>query len=204
MRSALRHFASLPPGHPSLANFTSTNTPAMALLRGRLPSLPLSRVSLRRSLLPGAGRGVFASRALRGGELLTLFPGDALLVREGDGEEVSGVLYSAGYAPPALTGDAARAYELRVSATVSAVGDPGKAGDPAYLGHMCNDAWALGGRGRGKGEEYRERSGGGANAIFELFEEGSHVGVFATRDIERGEEVYVSYTEGYWLSRMQA
>lgn len=91
-----------------------------------------------------------------------------------------------------------------MSATVSAVGDPGKAGDPAYLGHMCNDAWALGGRGRGAGEEYRERSGGGANAIFELFEEGSHVGVFATRDIERGEEVYVSYTEGYWLSRMQA
>ena len=42
----------------------------------------------------------------------------------------------------------------------------------------------------------------GANAIFELFVEGSHMGVFATRDIARDEEVFVSYTEGYWLSRM--
>ena len=203
LQAALGHFASLPFGHPSLVNFTATNTPAMALLRGRLPGLLLSRVRLQLSSIKGAGSGVFACRPLLRGELLTLFPGDALLVRDSDEGEIGGVLYSAGYAPPDLCGDASRAYELRISETVSAVGDPEKTTDGAYLGHMCNDAWKLAGRGAEAEEEYRERSGRGANAIFELFLEGSHVGVVATRNIGRGEEVYISYTGGYWLSRMQ-
>jgi len=203
LQAALGHFASLPFGHPSLVNFTATNTPAMALLRGRLPGLLLSRVRLQLSSIKGAGSGVFACRPLLRGELLTLFPGDALLVRDSDEGEIGGVLYSAGYAPPDLCGDASRAYELRISETVSAVGDPEKTTDGAYLGHMCNDAWKLAGRGAEAEEEYRERSGRGANAIFELFAEGSHVGVVATRNIGRGEEVYISYTGGYWLSRMQ-
>mgnify|MGYP000102894048 FL=1 len=203
LQAALGHFASLPFGHPSLVNFTATNTPAMALLRGRLPGLLLSRVRLQLSSIKGAGSGVFACRPLLRGELLTLFPGDALLVRDSDEGEIGGVLYSAGYAPPDLCGDASRAYELRISETVSAVGDPEKTTDGAYLGHMCNDAWKLAGRGAEAEEEYRERRGRGANAIFALFAEGSHVGVVATRNIGRGEEVYISYTGGYWLSRMQ-
>ena len=80
---------------------------------------------------------------------------------EDDASEITGVLYppvAAGEARPDLSGDAARAYELRVSSTISVVGDPQKTADAAYLGHLCNDAWCLAGCGKEARGEYARKS----------------------------------------------
>ena len=51
-----------------------------SLLTTRLDGLALDRVHLARSGIEGAGDGLFASRDLQAGSLVTLYPGDALRV----------------------------------------------------------------------------------------------------------------------------
>lgn len=203
----LDHFAQLPSSHPSLVNFTPSYTPSLSLLRGRLPDLLLARTRLGPSTVPSAGRGLFATRPITASELITLFPGDALLFRDNDLSEITGVLYGRLRSGGALTSDESRAYEVRVSATHSIVGDPELDGDMAYLAHFANDKQSLQCSNKQcsaeERTEYSRESALAANAIFEIFvpESPCHLGLFATRDIAKGEEVFVSYTEGYWLSR---
>ena len=49
-----------------------------SLYATRLSSIPLDRCFIADSLLPGAGRGVFAKTAMAAGSLATLYPGDAV------------------------------------------------------------------------------------------------------------------------------
>jgi hypothetical protein len=99
-----------------------------------------------------------------------------------------------------LARELARDYEIRVSGTLSLVGDPLLHEDPAYLGHMANDgAYLSSGDDAARGA-YSRASADSANAA-QLEIEGCHFGTFATRPIARGDEVLISYGEGYWLSR---
>ncbi|GMI30653.1 hypothetical protein TrRE_jg12824 [Triparma retinervis] len=175
----------------------------MPLLRGRLPDLLIARTRLGPSTVPSAGRGLFVTRGVAAGELLTLFPADALLFRDNDMSEISGVLYGNIRSGDPLTSDSSRAYELRVSAQHSIVGDPKLDTDRAYFAHFANDFRALLGSSDEERADYKRESGLAANAFFQIFEPESpcHMGLFAIRDIAEGEEVFVSYTEGYWLSR---
>jgi hypothetical protein len=50
-----------------------------SLLANRQPQLFLSRCHVATSAMEGAGKGVFASRDIAAGELITLYPGDAVL-----------------------------------------------------------------------------------------------------------------------------
>jgi hypothetical protein len=201
LSDVLKHFASLPEDHPSLQNFTPSYTPSLALLRGRLPDLLISRTRLGESSIPSAGRGLFATRNIAAAELLTLFPGDALLFREHDLAEITGVLYGKDATGDPLTSDESREFELRVSAKHSIVGDPKLDEDKAYLAHFANDGWALRGSSSEERMEYSRKSALACNAFFQLIEPECHMGLFAIRDIKVGEEVFVSYTSGYWLSR---
>ena len=118
------------------------------LLRQRFSDLPLNRAVVGPSTIgPRAGRGVFATRDIAAGELVTLYPCDALIIARTSSP--SSVLF--GSAIPAadrdpsscfLSAPTAFDYQLRVpcSASYSIVGDPGRCADPRYIGHMINDA----------------------------------------------------------------
>jgi hypothetical protein len=197
----LAFFASRPPGDPAIAQFTPTYTPQLALLRGRLADLHLARCCVQSSTIQGAGNGLFASRDIASGELITLYPADAILFRNGEKEEVTGVLYGTKEHCPSLTRDEARAYEIRISPTHSIVGDRDRTTDLAYLGHICNDGAILVDATDEARTFYSKSSVLAANAAFLDISGGCHVGLFALRDISRGSEIFVSYGEWYWLSR---
>jgi hypothetical protein len=55
----------------------------------RLPDLRLNRCFVAPSTIAGAGNGVFASRDIAEGELVTLFPGDAVLIQDSTAEDSS-------------------------------------------------------------------------------------------------------------------
>jgi hypothetical protein len=69
-------------GHYRTTGTLSQEQVCMNMLATRCLGLNLNRCYLGVSHVPGAGRGLFASRDIREGELITLYPGDALLYWE--------------------------------------------------------------------------------------------------------------------------
>jgi len=69
-------------GHYRTTGTLSQERVCMNMLATRCLGLNLNRCYLGMSNVPGAGRGLFASRDIREGELITLYPGDALLYWE--------------------------------------------------------------------------------------------------------------------------
>ena len=202
-KDVLTYFASLPVGDPAVAQFTETYTPQLSLLRGRLSDLHLNRCRILPSTRTAAGNGLFASRDIRLGELITIFPADAILFRDAEMEEVSGVIYGNVRTAEcgSLTDDAARDYEIRISSIHSIVGDPSMTDDAAYLGHIANDGACLTEGDDKSRTRYSQQSADGANGVFKDIHQGCHMGLFSLRPISNGEEIFVSYGEGYWLSR---
>jgi hypothetical protein len=91
------------------------------------------------------------------------------------------------------------AYALPMRATKSTlIGDHTLTADPGYLGHMINDCASL--ECVDKLAEYALAAATRACAAHVAIE-GCHMATIATRDIAAGEEVFVSYGPGYWLSR---
>ena len=178
-----------------------------AMLTARLPHLALCRCCVGKSKF--AGRGLFVTTDLAAGELISLYPGDALLYYA-DGNRSSAahaaVVFGAHVAADErdaarVRTDDARAYEIAISATLSLVGDPGRCDDAAYLAHMCNDGDMC--SAQDEAARYQRTSAAAANAEFvEL--EGCHFALASTRPIASGEEVFVSYGAGYWISRSKA
>jgi hypothetical protein len=88
------------------------------------------------------------------------------------------------------------------SDTLSILGDFLLASDAAYLGHMANDGacpdFAL--PALGVQEGYQSASFLRVNAEH-ITVEGCHVVTRALRPICAGDEIFVSYGYGYWLSR---
>ena len=183
----------------------------LKLLSTRLRNLHLNRSFVATSTIPNAGYGLFASRDIKDGELITLYPGDAVFSFEQDvGESSSGsirsVMFGAHTKPEhreikrVLTHEA-RGYEMEINDYTSIVGDPMLGfSDTAYTGHFANDGGYLtkfddAGRQAYKKETLERHNA----AIFVL--EGAHMGMVATKAIQKGSEVFLSYGEGYWLSR---
>ena len=182
------------------------------LLRTRFQDLELDRCAVGKSAIHG--RGLFATRDIAPGELVTLYPGDALLSWP-DGDAAS---RSAGCEIKALFGSHvpndeqtaedlfvraanARAYELPTSVpSLTIVGDPARDADPSYLGHLANDGAAIVAGDEASRAAYAAASAARANADHWTLE-GAHHATVATRPIAAGDEVLVSYGEGYWLSR---
>jgi len=179
------------------------------MLATRLSDLHLHRCCIGPSTLPGdSGIGLFSTRSIAAGELITLYPGDALLYwADGNrdlqnGQICSGVIFGA-HVPQAerdadrVTSNSARRYELEASATISCVGDPRRDSDPSYLGHFANDGsmcLAL-----ADVETYNAKSKAAANADHVSLE-GCQLATQATRAIVAGEEIFVSYGAGHWLT----
>ena len=151
------------------------------------------------------GDGLFATRSIAQGELISFFPGDALLIWEdGDRQHSDMMIFFGAHIPQSerdasdITGKRVQSYELYSSARISAVGDPSRRDDPTYLGHFANDARTC--ESPDEIEAYRRESAEGANCE-PIVIEGCHFGLVALEPINEGDELLFSYGEGYWLAR---
>ena len=134
-----------------LASVPSGDTDKM--LKTRLPGLAIARAHVGSSLVEGAGQGLFASRRIEEGELITLYPGDCLCIwdaadiEEEGSSQLTNCFFDAGDAPwatswlqpdPKFVADA-WCYGVRISRERAIIGDPARGDDAAYLGHFAND-----------------------------------------------------------------
>ena len=202
----------------SLFSPASSQEERDAQLQERLPNLPLLRTRIAPSTIKGAERGLYATRDIAVGELVTLYPGDALAIwssEEGarrDGSKAS-VSFSVTAAPASEWASGFRAlrpgfidraweYGVRISEVRAIIGDPANTSDSAYLGHMANDA-AMCVRPGTAAQAYTIKSEAAANVMLDsLTMKGCHHAMVATRDIANGAEIFLSYGKSYWLSRL--
>lgn len=182
----------------------------------RLPNLPLNRCHLADSHIPGAGRGVFASEALQAGTLITLYPGDAIRIDAA----IAGFNHVSCCAaapdgslilPDASLLRRARSYEIEIASPLpteacaisppltSVLGDPDRADDPAYLGHMLNDGATC--ADEAVSAIYISESSVARNAEPRPVG-GCHLAIVATRDVQQGEELLLTYGVPFWLAEL--
>eukprot|EP00310_Coccolithus_braarudii_P009393 CAMPEP_0183373938 /NCGR_PEP_ID=MMETSP0164_2-20130417/112912_1 /TAXON_ID=221442 /ORGANISM="Coccolithus pelagicus ssp braarudi, Strain PLY182g" /LENGTH=279 /DNA_ID=CAMNT_0025550889 /DNA_START=84 /DNA_END=923 /DNA_ORIENTATION=- len=154
---------------------------------------------------PLHGDGVFALRDIVKGELITFFPADALLVWEGGDRKLNDCfMLFGGHVPQeerdarAILDERVGGYELYVTGVFSAVGNPSLRDDPAYLGHLANDASTC--LEPKRVDDYRREVAAAANAV-PVWVEGCHLALQASKPIAEGEEVLYAYGEGWWLTR---
>jgi hypothetical protein len=194
----------------------------LKLLSTRLANIRLNRCHVAPSTIEGAGNGLFASRDIANEELITMYPGDAVLIAspspspsatppsENSGSlpasPVVGVMFGSHIhgedrVPDRVTTPEARSYEMEINKYTSIVADP-QIGfkDPAYLGHLANDGIALYEFDAASRATYSKASVERHNAAHFVME-GAHMVTVATKAIAKGAEIFVSYGEGYWLSR---
>ena len=186
----------------------------LKLLCTRLQNLHLNRSFVATSTIPNAGYGLFASRDIKDGELITLYPGDALLsfdeqVVGDEGEEKSSagplqqkqirsIMFGAHTKPEhreinRVLSHEARGYEMEISAYTSIVGDPSLGfSNAAYTGHFANDGGYLTDFDDASRQAYRKETLERYNAANFVFE-GAHMGTVATKAIKKGSEVFLSY-----------
>ena len=179
-----------------------------AMLRTRLLDLELNRCHVGPSTIVNAGQGLFASRDIQKDELITLYPGDALLLwtkSVGDFTGDVGVLFGNHVtdkdASRAISDDA-RSYEVKIDNHQSLVADPNLISDAAYLAHLMNDGAACLDDSLVARSAYSQQTVHRYNAVLTPVE-GCHYAAVAAKDIAANQEIFVSYGEGYWLSRLR-
>lgn len=144
----------------------------MNLLRSRWPQseLCLDNCRIDASTIPGAGYGVFTTKAVQRNELITLYPGDAVVETLADGTKSLSLglhipkseqkqifaAFNTHHGNPNDESDynsenqrfmsnVAKAYRYRVQVNdaICMIGDPNRKKDSAYMGHMINDYCTL-------------------------------------------------------------
>lgn len=200
----------------SLFTQLSTQEERDSQLQTRLEKLPLLRTHIAPSTIDGAGSGLFASRDIAVGELVTLYPGDALAMWSSyhgtRPESTADVVFSVDDTSSEWADgfrmqrpefiEHAWEYGVRISPIRAILGDPTNIGDPAYLGHMANDA-AMCLRPGTAAQAYTIASEAAANVGLDSRRlSGCHHAVVAIKDIAIGAEIFLSYGASYWLSRL--
>ena len=209
MESAAKRFQYL------LAGGSSIDQMRDHLIGSRLRWRSDNRIHVGKSLISGAGFGIFATHDLEKGALVTFYPGDLRIRLEDGGHKAleEGVGYEFGEHVPSSRREVLRSLLLNesngpeeldvvpVTATISVAGDPSVMDDPAYFGQFINDCAvcaSLDGV-----EEYVIVAATRANARLTQVE-GCHACAVTTRRVEAGQELYVSYGPPYWLGRLGA
>ena len=180
------------------------------ILCSRLPGLYfLNKSEVRPSNIVGAGRGLFAKEDICQGEVITCYPGDALLIKEKGkegllwGEHVTKAdvwddeeVFIGTESTPPLT-----SYSVSVDDKYSVLGLPSLDDNPAYYGHYANDGAGIDEydimdmKGGGPEESiaaYESKSDQMRNAKHQAFPRYSHMVTRATRHIKKGEEILVT------------
>jgi hypothetical protein len=188
----------------------------VSLVRTRLDDLQLNRTMLGPSTIAGAGRGLFAVCDSKEGDLLTCYPGDALVTILNDdddengtskGGESGGVEYNVVWGnhvhredqPAVVLDQHLQEYLLHAQDDYGVLGLPSLDEDPAYLGHFVNDGGRL--LSQNGFTDYILDSFDKANAKHRDVQDGSHMVLIATRDITKGEEIFVTYGPDYWMEQ---
>jgi hypothetical protein len=166
--------------------------------------LKLNRVRVAPSAVHG--QGVFAARDLAAGELLTFYPGHVVEYTPKEDRHVDGhwgqVMCSNTFR--AVYGDKKEDVENKMNNEFSfminrkftIIGCAELPMEPAYLGHIINDA-AQPTSARNAHGVYLAASKAKANARFEVVHD-AHVAAVAHSDIKAGDEIFVTYGMGYW------
>ena len=180
------------------------------ILSSRLPGLYfLNKSEVRPSSILGAGRGLFAKEDICNGEVITCYPGDALLIKEKGkegllwGEHVpkadvwdDEAVFVGTESTPPLT-----SYSVSVDDQYSVLGLPTLDDNPAYYGHYANDGAGIDEydtmdmKGGGPEESiaaYESKSEQMRNARHQAFPGYAHMVTRATRHIKQGEEILVT------------
>lgn len=198
LQRAVRHFVAEFEAEPSELDdddraLTPERMARERMLSSRIEGLALSRAALGRD---GSvhGVGLFATRDIAEGELITCYPGDALIYQPTEGIIFGGHVPEA-LADPDAVEDEWLDYTLSEDEAYAVVGIPALDDDAAYAGHFCNDGARLV---DGDVDGYELASAAARNAKH-VDLDGLHMVTVATRRISRGEEVLVTYGEDFWV-----
>ena len=150
---------------------------------------------------PLHGRGVFTTRDVEIGELLTLYPPDGFSMNVGNNSLVALNCTS----EEAEVKDMIRRYSVALGPEESGetlvylLGCPRLAKDPAYLGHLVNDAPHAPGLSK-RQQKLAQRQ---VNAALIPIASFAHMALVARKRIPAGTEVLSSYGLGYWKDLAQ-
>ena len=169
------------------------------------------KCEVRRSRVHGLG--LFATKHIEAWECVTLYPADGITVYlslDDRDTRCIKVKKFAGMTPDVCALYSAKALFNYLGREVEIVGDPASHDDPMWAGHMANDRVRMT-HGHQAGV-YSQVSQAGSNAQIaplpfpeSMFKEDlvCCVAVLATRDIEPGEEVFVTYGDEYWTKTLR-
>lgn len=155
--------------------------------------IKLNNVELKNSNIHG--RGVFATKHIKSGEVITLYPGDLLNNKISNNNKLESFCQAAvEYAGNnnLLIQD----YCFEINKTYRIYGCPNMVNDPAYLGHMCND----GADGSQLKNIYENISKERCNAEYKNIID-CCIAIIAINDINIGDEILVTYGYDYWIER---
>ena len=160
---------------------------------------------------PVHGMGVFVTCDVEANQVLTLYPNDAHVSWRGaiSNEGIPVVVDCHMYVwdatesrEPADVVTIHQEYGICIDfhdgIVLQGVGYPELNDDPAYLGHLCNDA-----AGKVSKLKYEKKTRKHANAGVTKVHSGLHRCVVSTRPIPKGSEVLVCYGPGYWETQAQ-
>jgi hypothetical protein len=188
-----------------------------SILKRRIPNLDIgNKIQIGASTISSGGRGLFSTRPIQAGEVITCYPGDALVVTmsENDDEDKNLADYSllwGSHVPPYWqftddfelwsTNSAGDDYSpwtnyvVQVCDTYSVLGLPHLDTDLTYAGHFANDSCRP--LSPKDVSRYVLKSQERANARHQQVM-GLHVATVATCAIEAEQEIFVSYGPDYW------
>jgi hypothetical protein len=187
--------------------FTSimeSNMDEITHLNSRFKDLQIRRTYVGESSIIGGGRGLFASCDCRPGELLTCYPGDALIATTGGREEKWQVQWG-DHVPEEYRAvqlrDDQKACVLQATDGIGILGLPELDDQAAYLGHFCNDGVTSTPKCMQELAPYELESQDKANASHQDICNSSHMVTVALRAIKKGDEIFVSYGADYWMEQ---
>lgn len=169
--------------------------------------LNVDKCYVGKSMLENAGNGLFAKTDLLEGQVVTFYPADvALYVPNGDADKpdhVSIESYSQRFETQfgrTIKNEEEKTtfladYAYDVDKTYRIMGSPHFKDNSDYLGHFINDGIRLGLE--GGDETYLASSSLKANSIFYHIKD-LLIAIVATKDIQKGDEIYIKYGVGYW------
>jgi SET domain-containing protein len=151
------------------------------------------------------GLGVFVKDDIKTGELITLYPPHFTIYHPKKDRKKMAVINSRLIEVNKLKFDLGikKYYTIDLNERYSICGHPKLIDDPIFLGHMIND----GCRGHSYNEDnlikkdcelYNKLAPLKNNSKFEYFGE-TCIGIVATKDIKKDEEILVTYNYNYWI-----
>jgi len=167
-------------------------------------SFELDKVELKNSLIHGLG--VFAKQNINKGELITFYPGDFVEYTPNEDSHLPNhftILYRSqrfenkfGEVSDSKYRD--NDYAFEVNSFYGIIGCNHFTDDPNYLGHFINDGAKTNSTEKSN-EIYLQISNLKRNCQFHILKD-LHVAIVATKNINIGEELFITYGLNYWHS----